>query len=65
MYMGPHFYANISDEAFAVVTEDWIEADGESPSGFDIAQLLADLSVVTAAGYDPTVTATPRSHYWG
>jgi hypothetical protein len=60
MYMGPHFYENISDEAFAVVTEDWIEADGKSPSGFDIAQLLADLAVVTAAGF-----STPLTHYWG
>jgi len=42
------FYGNASDEAYAVVTQDWIEADGESPSGFDLAQLLADLQAVTA-----------------
>jgi hypothetical protein len=42
------FYENASDEAYAVVTQDWIEADGKSPSGFDVAQLQADLRAVTA-----------------
>jgi hypothetical protein len=42
------FYANASDEAYAVVTQDWIEADGKSPSGFNVTQLLADLQAITA-----------------
>ena len=37
-----------ADEAYAVVTQDFIEADAESPSGFDIATLTADLKRVTA-----------------
>lgn len=32
------------DEAYALVTVDWIEANGDSPSGFDIATLQADLA---------------------
>lgn len=43
MHMNAPFYENFSDEAYAVVTQDWIEKDGLSPSGFDTAQLLADL----------------------
>jgi hypothetical protein len=42
------FIAAYCTEAYAIVTQDWIEADGKSPSGFDITQLLADLQAVTA-----------------
>lgn len=48
MLMNPSFYANYSDEAYVVITEDWIKADQESPSGFDITQLMADLTEVTS-----------------
>lgn len=34
------------DEAYAIVTQDWIEATGKSPSGFDLSQLLIDLKSV-------------------
>lgn len=36
------------DEAYAILTPDWIEADGQSPSGFDLAQLQLDLAAITA-----------------
>lgn len=36
-----------SDEGYAIVTNDWIKANQSSPSGFDIAQLQADLALVT------------------
>jgi hypothetical protein len=79
MVMNKAFYQNVSDEAYVAVTEDWIEADSKSPSGFDITQLLADLTVVTAAGFDASsnpfaeakaeaeakTQAPPPSHYWG
>jgi hypothetical protein len=68
MVMNRAFYQQASDEAYVAVTSDWIEADEKSPSGFDIAQLLADLAVVTADGYTPPApdpASTPRSHYWG
>jgi len=51
--MTPNFFRRYSDEAYAVVSADWIEknadagADGKSPSGFDIAQLEADLQQIT------------------
>lgn len=35
------------DEAYAIVTQDWIETNGKSPSGFDVNQLLADLKEIT------------------
>lgn len=35
-------------EAWAVLSEDWIEQDNQSPSGFATAVLLADLKLVTA-----------------
>jgi hypothetical protein len=37
------------DEAYALVTQDWIEADGKSPSGLDVATLQADLKLVQAS----------------
>lgn len=42
------FLALYCDEAYAIVTQDFIEKDGESPSGFDLTALLADLKQVTA-----------------
>jgi hypothetical protein len=48
MVMDRPFYENCSDEGWVIVTEEFIKADGESPSGFDLAQLLADQKVVTA-----------------
>ena len=43
------FIAAYVDEAYALVTTDFIEADGKSPSGFDLATLQADLKLVQAA----------------
>jgi hypothetical protein len=40
------FIAEYSDEMYAIVTEDWIEKDGKSPSGFDVKTLLADLRAI-------------------
>jgi hypothetical protein len=34
------------DEAYAIITQDWIEADGQAPSGFNLAQLQADLAQI-------------------
>lgn len=46
--MNPLFYEACCDEAYVAITEDWIEQNGKSPSGFDIAQLTADLAQVTS-----------------
>lgn len=42
------FVAQYCEAIYAIVTEDWIEANGQSPSGFDINALLADQKLVTA-----------------
>ena len=44
--MSPAFLDTYGDEAYAVLSQDWIAEDGESPSGFDTAQLLADLAAI-------------------
>jgi len=40
------FWAAYVDEAYAMVSPDWIKASGTSPSGLDLAGLLADLKQV-------------------
>jgi hypothetical protein len=41
------FFAAYCDEAYAVLSVDWAEAGRNAPSGFNFAQLEADLSQVT------------------
>jgi hypothetical protein len=43
------FYSAYSDEAYAIVSADWIGSSGQAPSGFDMAQLQADLAQVEAS----------------
>jgi hypothetical protein len=38
------FLSLYCDEAYAVLSQDWIEKDKQSPSGFDVAQLQSDLT---------------------
>ena len=40
------FWDAYVDEAYACLTPDWIAADGKAPSGFDLASLQADLSLI-------------------
>jgi hypothetical protein len=35
-----------TDECYAVVSEDWLDANGRAPSGLNLTQLLADLKVI-------------------
>jgi len=42
------FMQNYCDEAYAVLSQDWIESTGLAPSGFDLAQLQKDLGEITA-----------------
>lgn len=44
--MSYEFYAAYADEAYAILSPDWLGAAG-APSGFDLAQLQADLADVT------------------
>lgn len=40
------FVAHYLEEAYAVVSEDWIAVNGTSATGLDLAQLLADMNAV-------------------
>jgi hypothetical protein len=42
------FYDAYADESFAVISQDFIEANGLNPAGFDLTALEADLKQVTA-----------------
>ena len=33
-----------TDEAYVIVTDDWIKASGKSPSGLDLQGLIADMT---------------------
>jgi hypothetical protein len=47
--MSHNFFADYVDEAYALLSTDWINTNsGESPGGFDLEQLQADLAEVTA-----------------
>ena len=41
------FWQRYFDECFACITPDWIEQDGQTPSGFDLPTLQADLAQIT------------------
>jgi hypothetical protein len=41
-----NFQANAAEEAWAVVTHDWLAANGTSVEGLDLQQLLADMAYV-------------------
>ena len=41
------FYNAYADESFAVISEDFIEANGLNPAGFDLTALKADLKEIT------------------
>jgi hypothetical protein len=43
-----NFLARYADEAYAVLSQDWIESSGLDPTGFPLATLEADLAKVTA-----------------
>jgi len=38
------------DECYAIISTDWLDANGISPSGFNMAQLIADLADVRRNG---------------
>jgi len=41
------FWDRYFDEAYCCLTPDWIEANGQTPSGFDLPTLQADLAQIT------------------
>jgi hypothetical protein len=42
--MSHNFFLDYCDEAYAVLSDDWIETNGLSPGSFDLAALQADLA---------------------
>lgn len=42
------FFARYCDEAWAILSPDWLGGDMESPCGFDLAQLTADLADINS-----------------
>jgi hypothetical protein len=46
--MSWEFYSAYADESFAVISQDFIEANGLNPAGFDLEALKADLKQITA-----------------
>lgn len=44
--MSDNFYQAYSDEAYGLVSADWLRLNGRSPSGYNISQLLADRAVI-------------------
>jgi hypothetical protein len=46
MWMTTAFWNAYCDEAYALFAGDWINTAGQAPSGFDAAQLAADLAAI-------------------
>ena len=44
--MSYQYFLKYCDEAYAAISNDWINAQGLSPSGFNMAQLTQDLSAI-------------------
>ena len=40
------FFDRYCDEAFAILSDDWVSASGQSPSGFDLAAMQKDLGYI-------------------
>jgi hypothetical protein len=51
MPMSWEFFDAYCDEAYAVISPDWLDAHGQAPSGFDLAQLESDLQAIKAAAH--------------
>jgi hypothetical protein len=45
--MGTRFLEHYVDEAWAIVSPDFLDATGQSPQGFNLAQLTADLAQIS------------------
>ncbi len=42
------FFTTYCEESYALVSQDWIETTGLSPSGFNLAALQADCQALAA-----------------
>jgi len=55
------FLATYMDEAYAVVTQDFVDAQGTDPAGLDLTQMLADAA---ALGTSPVPAPAPALSCW-
>lgn len=44
--MSPFFYSEYCDEAYAIISSDWIEKSGDAPNHFNLARLAKDLGAL-------------------
>jgi hypothetical protein len=44
--MGWPTFSQICSEAYVVITQDWLDQQGKTPSGFDLATLQADMQAL-------------------
>jgi hypothetical protein len=54
--MSWQFYAAYADEAYAVLSKDFIARNGENSAGFDLAALEADLAQISNIPQQPSAT---------
>jgi hypothetical protein len=47
--MTPSFFAKYVDEAWAIITPDWLDANGHTPQGIDLYTLGQDFAVLTGS----------------
>ncbi len=50
--MDEKFWMTYGDEAWVIVTEDWLSKTGVTPTGLNISTLLADFHSITGATYE-------------
>ena len=56
----PEFLLTYLTESWAILDDELINGSGESPTGFNLAQLKADLQEITTDPVDPPVDPTPN-----
>ena len=52
-----NFWSDYVDEAYVLVSKEWIAANGLAPSGFNLAQLLADRAAINGPPTPVTVSS--------
>lgn len=60
--MEPAFWENYVDEAWVVVTDDWLSKNGTSPTGLNLASLTAEFQSLTGTPAPSPTPAPPHHH---
>lgn len=59
----PAFWEYFGDEAWAIVTQDFIEANGEAPTGVNLQGLLAEFQALGLTAYQPDYQPPVPAHH--